>query len=73
MFQEPYPITLLQLPTASDDVLVPLHDLHNRVNAERFPADPPVNNLPMLRGNHDIGFKIISEDPWWEIPLERGE
>ncbi|MDQ2998737.1 MAG: GNAT family N-acetyltransferase, partial [Chloroflexota bacterium] len=41
---KPYPSTaaLLELPTADDAILKALHELQNRVNAERFPADPPV-------------------------------
>src|SRR3954464_15170313 len=34
--------TLLDLPTVDSTVLKALHELQNRVNGERFPADLPV-------------------------------
>src|SRR4051794_32006761 len=36
------PIELLNLPTASNEVLEALHDLQLRADAERFPADAAV-------------------------------
>jgi mycothiol synthase len=38
----PSSATLLELPTADEAVLKALHELQNRVNGERFPADLPV-------------------------------
>lgn len=42
MDKTPYSLSLLELPAASDEVLTALHTLQSRVDAERFPADPPV-------------------------------
>lgn len=39
----PFSIVLLDLPKVPEDQLVALHELQNSVNAERFPADPPMS------------------------------
>lgn len=42
MNARPFSIMLLDLPTVTEGQLVALHELQNIVNAERFPADPPM-------------------------------
>jgi mycothiol synthase len=42
MSAHPFSIKLLDLPIVTEGQLVALHELQNTVNAERFPADPPM-------------------------------